>query len=88
MKEISNPSKTLTLSFTQTVDKKVHKMMMLKVVNPFKQQLIYHASIFLMKYKKWVSTDVYPVEAGLSGFETWPDIITSIGIGQWAFKSN
>ena len=86
VKEILDPTKTLTISFTQTAEKKVHQMMMLKVTNPFKQQLIYHATIFLMKQKKWVTTDVYPVEAGLSGFETWPDIITSIGLGQWTLK--
>jgi hypothetical protein len=84
---IVDPAKTLTLSFTQTAKKKVHELMMLKVVNPFKQKLVYKASIFLMKQKKWAKTDVYPVEAGLSGYETWPDIITSIGLGQWAFES-
>jgi len=61
--------------------------MMLKVVNPFKQQLVYNATIFLMQQKKWVVTDVYPVEAELTSYETWPDIITSIGLGQWTFKS-
>src|SRR5882757_4575691 len=49
VKEISDPTKTLTLSFTQTAEGGVHQMMMLKVINPFKQQLVYHASIFLMK---------------------------------------
>jgi hypothetical protein len=87
VKEIADPEKTMIISFTQEAEKKEHKMMMLKVVNPFKQQLVYHASIFLMKQKRWVTTDVYPVEGKLAGIETWPDIITSIGLGQWAFKS-
>jgi hypothetical protein len=87
VKDISNPAKTLTISFTQTTNKKVHEQMMLKVTNPFKQKLVYKATMYLMKQKKWVNTDVYPVEAELSGFETWPDIITSIGLGQWTFES-
>ena len=87
VKENINPSKTLILSFTQTDKKKVHELMTLKVTNPFKQQLIYNATIFIMKHNKWVKTNVYPVEAGLSGFEIWPDIITSIGLGKWIFKN-
>lgn len=86
VKEITDSTKTLTISFTQTTEKSVHQMMMLKVANPFKQQLVYHAKMFLMKQKKWVATDVYPVEPGLFGIETWPDIITSISLGQWALK--
>jgi len=87
VKDISNPTKTLTISFIQTTNKKVHEQMMLKVINPFKQKLVYKATIYLMKQNKWVVTNVYPVEAELSGFETWPDIITSIGLGQWTFQS-
>ncbi|HEY6900287.1 MAG TPA: hypothetical protein VI233_06580 [Puia sp.] len=87
VKENEHPEKTLVISFTQVASDKKHESMMLKVVNPFKQQLSYGAMIFLMKQKKWVKTDVYPVEAGLAGFETWPDIITSIGLGQWKFKA-
>lgn len=86
VKEILDSSKTLVLNFTQTVEKKAHQGMMLKVVNPFKYQLVYRASMFLLKLKRWVNTDVYPVEPGLTGFETWPDIITSIGLGEWSFK--
>ena len=87
VKTIKDSSKTLTLSFIQSTKKKVHEMTMLKVTNPFPYKLIYKASIFLFTQKKWISTDVYPVEAGLSGFETWPDIITSIGLGDWVLKA-
>jgi hypothetical protein len=88
VKEIKNPAITLTISFTQTARKNIHEMTMLKVVNPFSTQLTYKAKIFLLNPKKWVDTNVYPVEAGLSAFETWPDIITSIGLGDWVFKTN
>lgn len=86
VKEIKNPSIIITLSFTQTAAKKVHELMMLKINNPFSTSLIYKASIFLFKQKRWVNTNVYPVMAGLSAYETWPDIITSIGLSNWAFE--
>src|SRR6266446_2146379 len=79
--KIKNPAITLTISFTQSVKKKVHESTMLKVINPFSIQLMYKAKIFLLNQKKWVDTDVYPVEPGLTAFETWQDIITSIGLG-------
>jgi hypothetical protein len=86
VKAIKDSSKTLTLSFSQSAKNKVHELMMLKVTNPFPYKLIYEASIFLLAQKKWVSSDVNPVEARLSGFETWPDIITSIGLGNWKLQ--
>lgn len=88
VEEIKNPAITLTISFTQTVKNNTHEMTMLKVMNPFSSQLTYKAAIFLLKQKKWVDTDVYPVGAHLSAFETWPDVITSIGLGDWAVKTN
>ena len=87
VKENTNPNKTLIIAFSQTVSKGAHESMMLKVTNPFSQNLIYKAKIYILQQKKWVDTDVYPVEAGLVGFEIWPDIITSIGLGQWKFQS-
>jgi hypothetical protein len=87
VKEIKNPSITLTISFTQTAKNKVHELMMLKIENPFPKKLLYKAGIYLFKQKKWVGTSVYPVEAGLSGFETWPDIIISIALKDWKFES-
>ena len=86
VKEIKDVSKTVTISFTQNTNKKVHESMMLKIVNPLKYRLSYKASIFLFEHKRWVKTNVYPVQSGLSGFETWPDIITSIGVGAWVLE--
>ena len=86
--EIKDPTITVTISFTQSVQKKVHEMTMLQVKNPFASPLTYKAKIFLLTQKKWIDTNVYPVEPGLSAFETWPDIITSIGLGGWTFKTN
>jgi hypothetical protein len=80
---MKDSAKTMTISFSQLVKERVHTMMMLKVANPFDLPLIYKARIFLLSQKNWVATEVYPVEPGLSGFETWPDIIISIGLGDW-----
>jgi hypothetical protein len=84
--KIVHPDKTLTISFKQTVKKKVHELTMLQIQNPFKQNLIYKSKIFLLQRRAWVDTNVYPVRAGLASFETWPDIITSIALGDWTFQ--
>jgi hypothetical protein len=83
---IRDSGKTVTISFSQDTKGRVHSLMMLKVINPFDFQLIYKARVFLLSQKRWVSTDVYPVEPGLSSYETWPDIITSIGLGDWTLQ--
>jgi len=86
--QIRDAAKTITISFTQDVKGKVHSMMMLKVTNPFVQQLVYKVSIYLYSQKKWVSTDVWPVEPGVAGIETWQDIIISVGLGDWTLQKN
>lgn len=86
VKENINPDKTITISFTQQTDGKKHTGMMLKIENPFKWKLEYKATMFLMKYNKWASTSVLPVQPKLSNFETWPDIIVTLALGGWEFK--
>lgn len=86
VEENTNPEKTVTISFTQSVKKRVHQLTMLRIENPFTQNLIYTSRIFLFKQSRWVDTDVYPVRGRLSAFETWPDIITSIALGNWELK--
>lgn len=86
--EITNPEITLTIKFSQISEKRVHQMMMLEVHNPFKLKLTYQAKMFLLSNKQWVNTDVYPVMPGLSGFESWSDIIISLGLGNWKFAGN
>ena len=87
VKDNVKPERTLIISFSQNIKNKVHESMMLKVTNPFSQNLVYKATIFLLKQKKWVATDVYPVEAALSAFEIWPDPIISIALGKWTFQN-
>ena len=86
VKEIKDPTITLTIKLTQSVKKKVHEMTLLEVHNPFSNRLNYKAVMFLMRQKKWVNTNVYPVEPKLSGFETWPDVIISLGLGDWTLS--
>lgn len=85
VKEITDSSKTITIAFYQVAEKNIHKSMMLKVQNPFPYQLSYGATMFLLKQKKWYPTDVWPVQPKLIGYETWGDIITSIGLAKWSF---
>jgi hypothetical protein len=85
VKEITHPETTLTIKFSQKSENKIHQMMILEVHNPFPKNLTYEAKIFLLNNKKWVDTDVYPVITGLSGFETWTDIIISLGLGNLKF---
>lgn len=86
VKENLNPKKTLIISFNQVVEGKTNKGMMLKIENPFKKKLEYKALMFLMNYKKWVPTNVLPVYPKLSSYETWPDLIVTIALGEWKFK--
>lgn len=85
VKEIKHPGKTLTIRFSQKSENKIYQMMMLEIKNPFSKNLTYNAKMFLLKQNRWVNTSVLPVMAGLSAFETWPDIIISLGLGNWKF---
>ncbi|MET0637936.1 MAG: hypothetical protein ABWZ25_18030 [Chitinophagaceae bacterium] len=87
VKENENPSRTLILEFIQHTENNVHKRMSLVVTNPFPSTLTYKAKIFPLSVKNWVSTSIYPVSPGLLGIELWPDLITSIALGDWKFKA-
>ncbi len=82
-----HPNKTLSIRFSQTSKNRIHQLTMLHIENPFTEDLIYTSKIFLLHQRKWVDTNVYPVSKKLSAFETWPDIITSIALAGWEFKS-
>lgn len=84
---IVHKEKTLTISFTQDYEGKLHKQMLLKIINPFSKQLEYGAQINLMKYKRWIETSVLPVQPGLVSYENWPDIITTIILLNFHLKS-
>ena len=88
VKENKNPDKTIEVSFNQIVENQKHKGMMLKISNPFDINLKYSSKIFLMKTKQLVDTDVLPIQAKLSSYETWPDIIVYIELDKWEFVKN
>ncbi|RYG45461.1 MAG: hypothetical protein EOO01_17770 [Chitinophagaceae bacterium] len=76
-----------TIMFSQTAKKKVHEMVSLKIDNPFRYALKYDAKIFLVQYKKWINTNVFAVSPGLSSFEMWPDLVSTIAVGDWKFET-
>lgn len=86
VKKNENPSKTIEINFTQITEGKRHKSMIMKAVNHFREDLQYKALIFLMEHNKWVETNILPVNAGNSSFETWSDIIVTITLSDWKFK--
>ena len=86
--ENKNPEKTLTISFKQSLKDDAHEFMKLEILNPFVKVLHYKAVIYIFHARKWVETDVFPVKAGISGIEIWPDLITSIALGDWTFHEN
>ena len=86
VKEVTKPSSTLVIKFKQNSDKGVHQSMALTVENPFDLVLGYEALMFPLKTKKFVKTSIYPVQPGLAGIEMWPDLITTLALGNWKFK--
>jgi hypothetical protein len=88
VEENKHPEKTLIIFFAQSVKKKVHEMMLLKIENPFRFPLSYDAKVYLMQYKKWINTNVVSVPPGLSSIETWTDLLSSIAIADWKFEVN
>jgi len=86
VKENLNPAKTLEVEFTQTVKDGKSEMMTLKVVNPFQSDLDYKAMMFLAGQEKGIMTSILPVPANLTGYEMWPDVITTLILFDWKFN--
>jgi len=86
VKENINPGKTVEMEFTQETKDKKNKMMMLKIINPFNKDLEYKAMMFIVGHDNWINTDVFPVKAKLTGYETWTDVIITIVLSDWKFK--
>ena len=89
VKENLHPENTIAISFSQVVENQAHSMMMLRVTNPFKQNLAYKAKIRLDKPKdKWVASSVLPIKPGITSYETWPEILTGIELTDWSLQGN
>jgi len=86
VKENLNPERTIEIEFTQTTKDRKSESMMLEVVNPFKKDLEYKAMMFIVGHDKWINTNVLPVKAKLTGYETWSDVIISLVLSEWTLK--
>ena len=81
-----NPEKTIEIEFTQKVEDRKNEWMMLRIENPFKKDLEYKAMMFIVGHDKWINTNVLPIQAKLSGYETWPDVIITLVLTEWKLK--
>lgn len=70
-KEVLNISdSTKTLSVQLTVNDAMGSI--LKISNPFSDQLVYKAEMYSYKKKDFIETSTIPVYPKLVSFETWP----------------
>jgi hypothetical protein len=74
VREITDSSKTLTIELTYSNGAGA----MLKILNPFSEQLVYKAELYSYKKKDYLETSTIPVYPKLSSFETWPYKIDQI----------
>jgi len=86
VKENLNPEKTIKINFTQTVEERKSKFMMLEIINPFEKDLEYKAMMFIVGQDRLINTNVLPVEAKLISYEIWPDVIISLVLTEWKLK--
>lgn len=86
VREIKDSTKTIEISLTHVDKDSIYSRTMLDIQNPFNKDLIYKASMYLMKNNKWVPTNVYPVRSNLRSFEIWPDVIVTMALSGWEFK--
>ena len=77
------PEKTIKLKFLQNVTDRKNTQMILSVVNPFDQKLIYDAVIYTVGSKEWSHTSIIPIQPKLVGYETWPDVIVTMALEKW-----
>lgn len=78
VKENINPEKTIALEFSQEVIDGENRPMILKISNPFKNDLEYKAAMYVAGHSQWVPTNVLPVRGKLISYEMWPDVIISL----------
>lgn len=84
--EIIDSTKTIEISLTHVEKDSIYSRTMLDIQNPFNKDLIYKASMYLMKNNRWVTTNVFPVRSNLRSFEIWPDVIVTMALTGWELK--
>ena len=85
VEKIAFPKKTIKLKFLQNVTDRKNTQMILSVVNPFDKKMKYDAIMYILVGQQWVPTSIIPIQPKLVGYETWPDVITTIALENWRF---
>ena len=85
VEEIAFPEKTIKLKFLQNVTNRKNTQMILSVVNPFDNKLVYNAMIYTVGGQRWSPTSIIPIQPKLVGYETWPDVIVTMALEKWRF---
>ena len=83
--KIAFPEKTIKLKFFQNAPDRKNTQMLLSIVNPFDRKLIYNAMIYTVAGQRWSPTSIIPIQPGLVGYETWPDVIATMALEKWRF---
>ena len=86
VKENLHPKKTIQISFEQLTEERTNKGMLLKVSNPFSQELSYEALMFIVGKDNWIKTSIVPVAPNLAGYEMWNDVIISLVLTDWTLN--
>ncbi|MFV0531428.1 MAG: hypothetical protein ACK5MD_08305 [Flavobacteriales bacterium] len=86
VKENLNPKKTIEIEFTQNVENRMNKGMMLKVKNPFEKSLRYDAMMYIVGRNEWIETSIIPVRPKLMTFEMWNDAIITLVLSKWRLE--
>ena len=81
-----NPEKTISVELTQSTKDKKHELMMFKITNPFNKQLEYKAMMYVVGHNKWIPTNMLPVKAIGTAYETWGETIITLVLSDWTLK--
>lgn len=82
VEKISNPEKTIEIQFKQNQDR-ASPFMVLSVKSPFQHPLKYVAKIQILGQQEFSKTDTLPVAPRLVSYESWPEPVTRILLGNF-----
>ena len=84
VQQISEPLRTLTISFRQVADSTTHKNMLLTIDNPFDKQLQCTMLLGVILAKRWERGGALNIPPGKTA-QAWPQILISLSLQDWAF---
>ncbi len=85
--KIEFPDKTVTIDFVQEVENRQSKMMLLTVKNPFDMTMTYDARMFIVGREELLKTSIIPILPKLTNFEMWNDVIITLILDNWQWKT-